>query len=281
MERRGKQAAYKRIVKRSIILFVIGILYSTGPVASLEDVRIMGVLQRIALSYLFAGLLFYSLKPRFLVIVFAAILVGYWAMMTFIPVPGVGAGNFQEGVNLANYVDQQYLPLKKYDGDYDPEGLLSTIPAIGTCLLGVFAGLLLRDEAVSDRERVKRLLLFGFASILLGLLWGTHFPVIKKIWTSSYVLVTGGCSFLLLAIFYQIIEIWKVRKWTKPFVWIGMNSITLYLVSGFLYMLMFFVFGLNFEAISGCGRVIYNLLYICLILTIAYALYRWKIFLRV
>ena len=281
IEKRGKTAAYKRIVKRSIILSVIGILFSTGPVTSLEDVRIMGVLQRIALSYLFAGLLFCALKPRNLVIVCAALLVGYWALMTFVPVPGVGAGNFREGVNLANYIDQQYLPLKKYDGDYDPEGLLSTIPAIGTCLLGVFAGLLLKDEAVSDRERVKRLLLFGVASILLGLLWGTHFPVIKKIWTSSYVLVTGGCSYLLLAIFYQVIEIWKFRKWAKPLVWIGMNSITIYLLSSFLYMLLFFVIGLDYETVSGWGGLVFSLLYVGVILTIAHILYRRKIFLRI
>ena len=281
IEKRGKTAAYKRIFSRSIILFVIGILFSTGPVTSLEDVRIMGVLQRIALSYLFTGLLFCALKPRYLVIITAALLVGYWALMAFVPVPGVGAGNFQEGVNLANYIDQQYLPLKKYDGDYDPEGLLSTIPAIGTCLLGVFAGLLLKDDAVPDRERVKWLLLYGIASILLGFLWRGHFPVIKKIWTSSYVLVAGGYSYILLAIFYQVIEIWKVRNWAKPFVRIGMNSITIYLVSSFLSLLMFFVFDLNHEALSVCGSLFFSLLFVSLILTIAYVLYRQKILLRV
>jgi predicted acyltransferase len=281
IEKRGKRTAYKRIFRRSVMLFVIGVLFSTGPVTSLADIRIMGVLQRIALSYLFAGLLFCALKPRYLAIVCAALLVGYWASMTFVPVPGVGAGNFQEGTNLANYIDQQYLPLRKYDGDHDPEGLLSTIPAIGTCLLGVFAGLLLKDDALSDRKRVQWLLLFGATSTLLGLVWGTHFPVIKKIWTSSYVLVTGGCSYILLASFYQVIEVWKYQKWAKPFIWIGMNSITIYLLSNFLYILLFFVIGLNNEAVSGYGGLVFSLLYVCLILTIAHILYRRKIFLRI
>ena len=149
--------------------------------------------------------------------------------MSLIPVPGVGSGNFQEGQNLANNVDKQFLPLFKWDGDHDPEGLLSTLPAIATCLLGVFAGLLLRDPAVSDQKKVYWLLGAGVGGVVLGFLWGIQFPVIKKIWTSSYVLVAGGYSCLFLATFFQIIEIWKIRKWALPFVWIGVNPLTIYL----------------------------------------------------
>ncbi len=106
--------------------------------------RLLGVLQRIALCYFFAGLAYCFLSTRGQVILCAMLLVGYWALLTWVPVPGVGAGNFAEGKNLTNYVDSQYLPLRKWDGDHDPEGLLSTLPAIATCLLGVFAGTLLR-----------------------------------------------------------------------------------------------------------------------------------------
>jgi predicted acyltransferase len=259
---------------------MIGVVLSTGPVASLNDIRLMGVLQRIALCYLFAGLIFCALKPRGIVIAFAALLVGYWALMTFVPVPGEGAGNYQEGANLANYIDRQYLPLRKYDFDHDPEGLLSTLPAIATCLMGVFAGQLLKNTDVPGQDKAKRLTLIGFVAILLGLLWGIQFPVIKKIWTSSYVLVSGGLSCIFLAIFYQVIEIWGFRKWAAPFVWIGMNSIAIYIVSSCLSFALPFVFDHFNGAFRVYGDLVSSLTFVGLILTIAYILYQRKIFLR-
>ena len=284
VEKEGKAVACKRILKRSIFLFVIGVLFSSGPVTSLENIRLLGVLQRIALCYLATGLFFCTLKPRDMVIVCVALLVGYWALMTFVPVPGVGAGNFQEGTNLANYIDQQYLPLSKYDGDHDPEGLLSTLPAIATCLLGVFAGLYLKNDAVSDQKKVMLLLLSGVAGVLLGFLWGLQFPVIKKIWTSSYVLVTGGWSCILLAVFYQVIEIWGFRRWASPFVWIGTNSIVMYLVSGFLAVPLLYMGLLTgpMNTVFGVyGDFVTSLIFVGLVLLIAYLLYRRKTFLRV
>jgi predicted acyltransferase len=280
IEKKGKSSAYIRLLKRSVLLFAIGVVLSTGPVASLNDVRLMGVLQRIALCYLFAGLIICTLKPRGIGITFAALLVGYWALMTFVPVPGDGAGNYEEGANLANYIDRQYLPLRKYDFDHDPEGLLSTLPAIATCLLGVFAGLLLKNNDVPGQDKVKRLTLIGGGAILLGLLWGIQFPVIKKIWTSSYVLVSGGLSCVFLATFYQVIEIWGFRKWAAPFVWIGMNSIAIYIVSGFLSFALPFVFDHLFGAFRVFGSLVSSLTFVGLILTIAYILYQRKIFLR-
>ncbi|KPK91372.1 MAG: hypothetical protein AMJ88_13905 [Anaerolineae bacterium SM23_ 63] len=284
VEKNGKSAAYKRIIVRSIFLFVIGVIFSSGPVTSFEGIRLMGVLQRIALCYLFAGLLFCTLKPRDLAIVCAALLFGYWALMTFVPVPGVGAGNFQEGTNLANYIDQQYLPLTKYDGDHDPEGLLSTLPAIATCLLGVFAGFLLKNNSFSDKKKVGLLLGCGVVGILLGFLWGLQFPLIKKIWTSSYVLVTGGYSCLLLAVFYQTIEVWGRRKWASPFVWIGANSIMTYLVSGALaaFLLNGGLLDLSMNTVFGIyGELVSSVVFTGLILLIAYLLYRRKLFLRI
>jgi len=280
IEKKGKSSAYTRLIRRSILLFAIGVVLSTGPVTSLNDVRLMGVLQRIALCYLFAGLIICTLKPRGIGIAFAALLVGYWALMTFVPIPGNGAGNYQEGANLANYIDRQYLPLRKYDFDHDPEGLLSTLPAIATCLLGVFAGLLLKNSDVPGQDKTKRLTLIGFVAILLGLIWGIQFPVIKKIWTSSYVLVSGGLSCVFLAIFYHVIEIWGFRKWAAPFVWIGMNSIAIYIVSGFLSSVLPFVFGHFNGVFRVFGSLVSSLTFVGLILTIAYILYQRKIFLR-
>ena len=136
--------------------------------------------------------------------------------MTFVPVPGFGAGDFAEGKNLANYLDSRYLPFFKWDGDHDPEGLLSTLPAVATCLLGVFVGLFLKNKKLPDQDKALILLAAGSVGVLFGFLWGFQFPVVKKLWTSSFVLVSGGYSCMLLAAFYQVIEIWKWRRWAAP-----------------------------------------------------------------
>ena len=141
------------------------------------------------------------------------------------------AGRFDEGLNLANHFDFQYLPGKKWDGAYDPEGLLSTIPAIATCLFGVLAGLLLKEQRLTEGRKLLLLAGGGVISILLGYLWGLQFPVIKKLWTSSYVLVAGGWSCLLLAAFHQLIDRMGWRRWCEPFLWFGMNSIAIYLIT--------------------------------------------------
>src|SRR5206468_401167 len=132
-----------------------------------------------------------------------------------------------------DYLDQKYLPGRKYDGTYDPEGILSTMPAVVTCLLGIFAGLLLSSGAMDDARKVIYLLAGGIAGVVLGFVWGLEFPVIKKIWTSSYVLVAGGFSSILLGIFYWVVDVVKYRKWCQPLVWIGMYSITVYLANNF------------------------------------------------
>jgi len=259
IEQVGRAQALKRVFVRSVLLFAIGIFYSGGLTYPWPDIRLMGVLNRIALAYFFAGLLFCFFKPRALVGICAGLLAGYWALMSFVPFPDVRPtpdvaviaketgftnvtqlnlgstnlirGTFDKGVNLANYVDQRYLPARKYDGTWDPEGILSTMPAVATCLLGVFAGYLLRDRKITDLRKVIFLLAGGAAVVVLGWLWGIQFPVIKKIWTSSYVLVAGGYSAMLLGLFYLVVDVWQRRTWCQPFVWIGMNSITIYIAS--------------------------------------------------
>ena len=225
----GKGAATAQIFRRFVILYLLGLFTYGGIGGGLEKLRLLGVLQRIAICYLFGALAFLYLKPRALVALCVGLLVGYWAMLTFIPVPGVGAGNFDEGKNLANYMDR-YLPFFKWDGDHDPEGLLSTLPAIASCLLGIFAGLLLKRTDIPEQKKVTYLLIAGIVMVNLGFLWGLQFPVIKKIWTSSFVLVAGGFSAMLLGWFYFIIEVRKITWWTTPFIWIGTNAITIYLL---------------------------------------------------
>ena len=227
----GRAGALRRVFRRAALLYVLGLFYYGGLARPLVEIRLLGVLQRLALCYFFASLLFIYVRPRHLVAICAGLLVGYWALLTFVPVPGFGAGDFAEGHNLTNWIDRRFLPLRKWDGDHDPEGLLSTLPAIASCLLGIFSGLLLRDPARTEKQKAALLAGAGVALIILGYAWGLEFPVIKKLWTSSFALVAGGWSMLLLATFYLVIDGWKVRALAMPFVWLGTNAITIYLIS--------------------------------------------------
>jgi predicted acyltransferase len=260
----GRAAAVKRVFRRSVLLFLLALFYSGGFTNPWPDMRLMGVLNRIALCYFFAGLLFCFCKPRTLIAAGAALLVGYWALLTFVPIRNIqlekGAleelarkrgvpfdpkalfdattervtGRFEHGLNLADHIDFQYLPGRLYDTYFDPEGILSTLPAIATCLLGVLTGLLLLNPSFSDQQKVIYLLAGGLALAALGWAWSAQMPVIKKIWTSSYVLVAGGYSAALLGVFYWIVEVAKWRWWCQPFVWMGMNSITIYMTKNIL-----------------------------------------------
>jgi predicted acyltransferase len=231
VETQGRTAALRRVFRRALVLYVVGLFYYGGLDGPVSHLRLMGVLQRLGLCYLFASLLFIYLRPRALLAAFVAILLAYWALLALVPVPGWGPGDFAEGHNLTNWIDQHFLPGRKWDGDHDPEGLLSTLPAIASCLLGVFAGMLLRNPVETEKKKAALLAGIGAALLLLGFLWGLEFPIIKKIWTSSYVLVAGGWSMLLLSLFYLVIDVWKVRAWSMPFVWIGTNALTLYLIT--------------------------------------------------
>jgi predicted acyltransferase len=230
IEEHGKSGAVARILKRSLFLFLLGIFGYGGFSTPFAGIRIMGVLQRIALAYCFAGLIFTFFKPRGQIMWCVGLLLGYWAIMTFVPAPGGVAGNFAEGQNLANWIDKTYLPLRKWDGDHDPEGLLSTFPAIANCLIGVFVGRFLRDSKRGDWSKVYYIAGAGLVLVTLGWVWNIQFPVIKKIWTSSFVLVACGYACLWLAFFHMVVEAMGYRKWCMPFVWIGMNPITIYML---------------------------------------------------
>jgi predicted acyltransferase len=316
----GRSAAVKRVLWRGALLIIIGIIYSGGFTNPWPDMRLMGVLVRIGLCYTFGGLLFCFLRTPALMATCAALLLGYWALLAQVsfpdvrPIPGGDAvitkengftnvmqlnmassvrihGTFIQGVNLTDYLDQKYLPGRKYDGTYDPEGILSTLPAIASTLLGIFAGLFLRNQTVPGPKKVLWLLGAGAGSVALGFLWGLEFPVIKKIWTSSYVLVAGGYSALLLGAFYWLVDVKHYRKWCQPFVWIGMNPIALYLISNFLGGLGYHRLALrlaggsvaaffNTHVAAGFGELLVSLISILLFVWLANFLYRRKIFLR-
>ncbi len=227
----GRAATARSLIVRALILFLIGVIYSGGISKGLDEVRWLGVLQRIALASLGAGLLSLWLSTRALAIACGTILLGYWAMLAWMPFPGGTPGDFREGHNIVNWFDSQYLPGRKYDRDHDPEGILSTIPAIANCLLGMLAGIFLRTSRAEGSRKSLTLVGAGVVLLALGLLWSGPFPMVKKLWTSSFVLFACGCSAILLGTFHQIIEVRNVRGWATPFIWIGLNPITIYLAA--------------------------------------------------
>jgi predicted acyltransferase len=287
IQTKGRAAAVRRVVVRGMVLYLLGLLYYGGFDKTFDHIRPMGVLQRIALAYLFAGLLFIFLKPRALAFVAAALLVGYWALLTFVPAPGEPRVSLAEGHNLTNWVDAHYLPGRKWDGDHDPEGVLSTLPAIAGCVLGIFAGLLLKDPRVPPLKKVGVLLLAGACGVVAGYVWGLQFPVIKKLWTSSFVVLTAGYGAMLMAVFYLVVDVWRWRRWCTPFVWIGMNAITLYLLFelvDFKTITARFVGGENSDMQRLLGHyweLAASLVTIGLVLLVARFLYKRQIFLRV
>jgi predicted acyltransferase len=280
----GRAAVIGQIFRRFLILYLLGIFYYGGLGTPLEKIRLLGVLQRIAFAYLFAGLAFCYLGTRGRIALTAGILVTYWALMTFVPVPGIGAGHFEEGRNLANWIDKEYLPLRKWDGDHDPEGLLSTLPAIASALLGTLAAVWLRDAARSPRAKVQGLIIAGASLAAAGWLWHLQFPVIKKLWTSSYVLVAGGYSCLLLAVFYQIVDVWQKRTWAEPFIWIGMNPITIYMACAlvnFENIAKRFVGGDFGQWLGRYEEMAIAVVGLALVVALSRFLYQRRIFLRV
>jgi predicted acyltransferase len=220
-----------RVLRRTVLLFALGLVYNRVLQLDFQALRIAGVLQRIAICYGLAALIVMHVGWRGQVVSLAAILLGYWALLAFVAAPGGQAGDYSKAGNLAGYVDRHYLPGKiyqEYYGDGDNEGLLSTIPAVGTALLGALAGQWLRS-AQSAARKLLGLLFAGVACLVVGYYWDQTFPIIKNLWTSSFVLFAGGWSLLLLAMFYGVIDVLGIRRWAFFFIVIGSNAIVIYL----------------------------------------------------
>jgi len=254
----GRRGALGRIARRSALLFVVGVFYYGGVTRAWPDVQVCGVLPRIAVCYLVAASLYVCLPRRGVVIAAVALLVGYWGLLNFVPFPdvdlkhgtvgkkgsqteakapevllegvsGTVRGTFEEGRNLAHYVDFRWLPGRKRNLYYTNEGLLSTLPAVATTLFGILAGWVLTSGGWTERRKVAVLVGAGAAAMALGFVWGWEFPVIKRIWTSSFSLVAGGFAAMLLGVFYLVVDVWQWRRWCEPFLWIGSNALVAYL----------------------------------------------------
>jgi len=240
IEERGvTRDLYIKVIKRSLIIFALGLFLNGFPHFHLSTIRIPGVLQRIAVCYLVASVIFLGTRVRTQLLIALALLVFYYILMTNVPAPGFAAGDLTKEGSLASYVDRVVFGphIWKQGKVYDPEGILSTIPAIATTLFGILAGHWFRTER-THYEKVAGLFVAGAVCVMIGWAWNPFFPINKALWTSSYVFFTAGLALQLLALCYWLIDIKGYRRWAWPFEVFGMNAIALFVGSGLMVKLM-------------------------------------------
>lgn len=225
-----RKKLFYHALQRSIIIFLLGMFLHLFPYFNFSTVRIPGVLQRIAVVYLIASTIYLYLKERWQLIIAVTILILYWFAMTIIPVPGYGSGNLSPEGNLAAYIDRTIMQGHLWRENWDPEGILSTFPAVVTTMIGIFTGRWLLKS--NDKfETTSWMFVAGSILIILGVIWDIWFPINKYIWTSSYVIFMGGLALHFLGFCYYVIEIKNIRWWTQPFLVFGMNAIASFFLS--------------------------------------------------
>jgi len=228
----NKQFVFKKIFFRSIKLFALGLFLNAFPFFDLNELRIMGVLQRIALVFLFSSVLFLYLKETQLTIITFAILVFYYLSMLYIPFPGKSSDPLSTQ-NLASHLDNFFLKghMWKYSKTWDPEGIFSTLPAISSCLLGVLTGIFYQKNKLLPNKFLFSIFKFGAVLYIFGLIWSYYFPLNKNLWTSSFVLYSSGICILTLCLFYFLIDIKRLNLLNNIFIPFGSNAIFAYFLS--------------------------------------------------
>lgn len=283
-----KKKIYLNMLKRTCILLVLGMMVNgLLKFNGYHNIRFASVLGRIGLAWFFAGLIYLNFSIRGQVIWLVLLLLGYWAAMMLIPVPGFGAGVLTMDGSLESYIDRLLLPGRLHDKVHDPEGILSTIPAIGTALLGVLTGSFLQNGRLRLTMFQKACLMAAAGLVLIGAgsVFNLVFPINKRLWSSSFVLYVGGFSLVFLSVFYLVIDVWGFKKWAQPFVWTGANSILIYLcaegavdfahTAGYLFGGLIQAAPVNWQPVWQAVSVT------TLQLVLLYWLYRNKIFLKI
>jgi predicted acyltransferase len=299
-EGKAGRGLYGKILKRSFLILIVGWFLHLFPRFRFATMRIPGVLPRIAVCFLLGALIYLKLKGkgrgRGRAALSAALLLGYWAALTFIPVPGHGAGILEEKGNLCGYVDHLLLSGHLYKPDFDPEGLLSTIPAVVTVLLGTLAGDWLRSSRTISRKALG-LFLSGVPLTAAGLALAPLFPLNKQLWTSTYVLFTGGLALLVFVLCFILIERLNRKRWAWPFLVIGSNAITVFAGSTLMVKILMLIkipagektvspitwlYNHVLSPLAGpyLGSLIYPLLLIVLWVALMAPLYKHKIFIK-
>ena len=230
-------------LKRASILFGLGLFLNlfpkvfTDPMEAFSTVRIPGVLQRIAIVFFFTALIYVKTNQKTQLRLFFGILIAYWALMTFVPVPGIGYANLEKETNLGAWLDRTILTeahLWKSVKTWDPEGILSTLPAVATGLFGVLIGTWLRRKDREESVKISWMFSIGILAVVFGLIWDLFFPINKALWTSSFVLYAGGLATIGLALCYWLIDVQGYKKGTTPLVVYGVNAITVFFLSGLI-----------------------------------------------
>ncbi|MHA8062234.1 acyltransferase family protein [Aquirufa beregesia] len=233
---KNREQLLLKVIKRGLVLALLGVVYNNGlEIKPIEEIRFGSVLARIGLGYMFANIIYlYTKRPMVQAIWFGGILMFYYLLLKFNAAPGFPAGDLSQEGNFASYMDRLIMPGRLYKGNHDPEGFTSTIPAISTGLLGILTGNYLKNDSSTGVQKTKRMAMFGVLFIVMALIWNVDFPINKNLWSSSFVLMVGGISLLLLSLFYYIIDVKGYQKWSFFFRIIGMNSILIYMSGVFI-----------------------------------------------
>lgn len=282
-----KQKIYRSMLKRTCILLVLGfVVNGLLRFDGNEQTRFASVLGRIGLAWFFAGLIYLNFDLKKQLFWFTGILIGYYLVLKWIPVPNFGAGILSPEGSFSSYFDQQFLPGRLHSKVYDPEGLFSTIPAIATALLGMFLGTFLKSKNIlSANEKILIMVASALILIAIGALWNLDFPINKRLWTSSFVCFVGGFSILFFVFFYLLIDVLGFHKWAFPLLLIGSNSILIYMAAEGLINFKHtaeFLFGGIIEFSPLVWQPVFTTLSVTFVqLVLLYFLYKRKLFLKI
>ena len=230
-----KAVMYRKAFWRMIFLILLGMIDKNVPFPYFEpsSIRLGSVLGRIGIAGFIATILYLNFSWKALLMWIGGILLAYYAVLFLVPVPGYGAGNLTFEGNLVGWIDRNFLPGRLLQKTYDELGLITQFPALCLTIFGTLAGDVLRSDK-NEYKKIRILSLAGVLCIVLALIWGMHFPIGKRLWTSSFILLTAGMSFLFLTLFYWIIDVLKYQKWAFFFQVIGLNSLTVYMAYRFI-----------------------------------------------
>lgn len=281
----SKRKLYKKVFVRMLFLIGLGILYKNSPFPFFEpsEIRLGSVLGRIGFACFITSLLYLNFSKTKRLFWIAGILIVYYAALFLIPVPGYGAGDLSFEGNLVGWFDRTFLPGRLLQGEYDELGLLTQLPALCITVFGSIAGDILRNKATENKKTIN-LVLIGILTVVIGLVWNMHFPINKRLWSSSFIMLTSGLGFLILALFYWVIDVRGFKKWTFFFKVIGLNSLTIY----FAYRFIDFgytssaLFGGLYGTLTENWHEVFNALgAIALVWLLLYILYKNKIFIKI
>ena len=281
-----KSELYKKVFIRMLILIGLGMIYKNAPIPffDLSAIRFGSVLGRIGIACFATAILFLNFSWKTRLYFIGGILLCYYAALFLIPVPGFGAGDLSIEGNLVGWFDRAFLPGRLLDrGIYDELGLLTQFPALCITVFGSIAGDILRRGESGDKKTII-LVIGGLAAIAVSLLWNMHFPINKKLWSSSFIMLTSGLGFLILALFYWVIDVKGYRKWTFIFKVIGMNSLTVYFAYHFVnfsQMAQMLIGGLYAPLSEDWQPVIQALGALALVWLFLYFLYKKGIFIKI